>query len=70
MDTHTDPATPLAGLTPIERLRIVTLVEAARLSGVSKDTLLRHHRDKLVRLSPRRLGIRVGDALMLAEKSA
>jgi hypothetical protein len=70
MDTPTDPAKPFAGLTPIERLRIVTLVEAAQLSGVSKDTLLRHHRDKLVRLSPRRLGIRVGDALMLSEDTA
>jgi hypothetical protein len=52
-------------LTLIERLRIVPLVEAARLSGVSEDSLKRHYPEKLIRLSPRRIGMRQGDALML-----
>ena len=54
-------------LTAIELERIVPLDEAAQLSSVSEDTLKRCHSDKLVRLSPRRLGMRVRDALMLSE---
>jgi hypothetical protein len=33
----------------VERLRIVSLAEAARLSGVSEDGLRRHHSDKFIR---------------------
>jgi hypothetical protein len=47
----------------IEMQRIVSLAEAARLRGVSLDTLRRTQRDKFVKLSPRRLGMRVFDAL-------
>ena len=54
-------------LTAIELERIVPLDEAAQLSSVSEDTLKRNPRDKLDRLSPRRLGMRVRDALMLSE---
>jgi hypothetical protein len=54
-------------LTAIELERILSLDEAAQLASVSSDTLKRNHRDKLVRLSPRRLGMRVRDALMLSE---
>ena len=46
-------------LTAIELQRIAPLSEAARLAGVSKDTLQRHHADKILKLSPRRLGMRV-----------
>jgi hypothetical protein len=53
-------------LTAIELARIAPLDEAARLSSLSEDTIKREHSDKLVRLSPRRLGMRVRDALMLA----
>ena len=49
----------------VERLRIIPLAEAARLAGISQDGLLRHYRDKIIKLSPRRLGMRQGDALML-----
>jgi hypothetical protein len=55
----------IAELPLVERLRIVPLAEAARLAGISQDGLLRHHRDKLIKLSPRRIGMRLGDALML-----
>jgi hypothetical protein len=66
---HTDkPAT--ADLPLVERLRIVSLAEAARLAGLSEDSLRRHHPDKLIRLSPRRLGMRQGDALMLNPNTA
>jgi len=54
---------PETRLTAIELERIAPLSEAARLAGVSKDTLQRHHADKILKLSPRRLGMRVRDAL-------
>jgi hypothetical protein len=44
-------------------LRIVSLDQAARLAGISRRTLMRHHRDKFIQLSPGRLGLRLGDAL-------
>jgi hypothetical protein len=46
-----------------ERFRIVPLQEAARLRGVSIDTLKRYHRHQFVRLSERRLGMRLADVL-------
>jgi len=52
-------------LSVIELQRIVPLAEAARLSSLSPDSLMRHYRDKLIQLSPRRFGMRVGDALQL-----
>jgi hypothetical protein len=53
-------------LSPLELLRIVEMPEAERLSSLSEDTLLREHRDKVIPLSKRRNGMRVGHALMLA----
>jgi hypothetical protein len=52
-------------LTAIELHRIVSLKEAARLRGESQDNLKRHNKDKIVRLSTRRLGMKLGHALML-----
>jgi hypothetical protein len=59
------------GLSPstIEMMRIVSLDEAARLAGVARVTLYRHHAAKFVRLSKRRVGMRVRDALMIAKKT-
>jgi hypothetical protein len=56
---------PLPELSPLEMHRVVSLNEAARLAGISDDTLRRRHPDKIVRISPRRVGMRVGDALQL-----
>ena len=53
------------GLSPLELARIVTLEEAVRLSSLSEDTWRREHPEKLVRLSDRRVGVRLRDALML-----
>jgi hypothetical protein len=47
--------------------QIVPLKEAARLRGVSEDTLVRTDPEKIIKLSPRRSGMRVGDALMLGK---
>jgi hypothetical protein len=50
--------------------RIVTLREAAQLAGCSEDTLKRRHSEKIIRLSPRRLGMRLKDALFLTDDTA
>lgn len=55
-------------MTDIELDRIVTLKQAAELMGVSIQTLRRTHRDKFIRLSPRRLGMRMRDALFLGKQ--
>jgi hypothetical protein len=54
----------------VERKRIVPIAEGARLRGVSTDTFRRTMRRKFIKLSPRRLGIRVEDALALDEGDA
>ena len=60
----------LPKLSALELQRIAPMGEASHLSGVSEDTLRRHHPDKIVKLSPRRDGMRVGDALMLNAKKS
>jgi hypothetical protein len=55
---------------PIELNRIVPMDEASKLSSLSEDTLRREHSDKIVHLSPRRDGMRVGHALMLTPKKS
>jgi hypothetical protein len=64
------PETDHTRLSAVELARIASLTEAARLAGVSKDTLQRHHADKILKLSPRRLGMRVRDALMLGTRKS
>jgi hypothetical protein len=44
----------------------VDLKEASRLSGLSIDSIKRHHKDKIIELSPRRRGMRIGAALSLS----
>ena len=50
---------------PVEMLRNAKPDEAERLSGVSWDTMTRLHGDKVVHLSGRLRGMRVGHCLML-----
>lgn len=50
---------------PVELLRIAPPKEAKQLSTLSWDTIKRDHADKIVQLSDRRVGMRVGHALML-----
>ena len=54
----------------VDVLRIVQLREAAKLSGLNPRTLARLHRDKLILIGARRLGMRVGDAIRLRLKDA
>jgi hypothetical protein len=50
----------------VELQRVVDLKEASRLSGLSIDTIKRRHASKIIELSPRRRGMRLGDALSLS----
>jgi hypothetical protein len=50
--------------------RILPMKEASKVSGLSQDSLKRHHADKIIRLGPRRLGMRARHALMLGEGNA
>jgi hypothetical protein len=50
--------------------RILTLQEAAALRCISVDTLRRNFRDRFIRLSQRRLGIRYADAIRDYEPAA
>jgi hypothetical protein len=54
----------------IEMNRIVRLSEAARLRGISPDTLERNEAEKILNLGPRCRGMRIKDALLLSERSA
>lgn len=63
-----DPTHAADRLPWIELQRIAPLSEAARLSGLSINSLKRHHRSKFIQLSERRFGMRVADALMLANE--
>jgi len=59
----------LPQLSPLELNRIARMPECESLSGTSEDSLKRNHPDKIVRIGPRCIGTRVGDALMLGAKN-
>jgi hypothetical protein len=52
-------------LDPLELRKIITLERVTELTTLSADSLKRHHSDKIKRLGPRRLGMRLGDALAI-----
>ncbi len=45
--------------------QIISLQKAEKISSLSSNSWKRHHADKVVEMSPRRLGVRLRDALML-----
>ena len=50
----------------LELERVLTIAEAEELTGLSRDSLTRHHREKIGELSPRRIGMKLKDALAIA----
>ena len=52
----------------LELERIIPLDQVSELSSESTDTIKRNHPDKIIRLSKRRLGMRLKDALRLAHR--
>jgi hypothetical protein len=61
------PAEPIQDH-PADPDAIITIPEVVKLTSLSRDTLNRHHRDKFIRLSERRFGMRRRDALMLTDR--
>jgi hypothetical protein len=53
-------------LSPLELMRVAGMAEIEQLTGLSHDTITTHYRDKLVRVSPRRIGMRIKDVLNIA----
>jgi hypothetical protein len=51
----------------IEGQRIVPLKEAARMAGVSVDTLRKHYRHLIVRVGPKRVGMKLASVLALGQ---
>lgn len=56
----------LPALTPLELRRIASLPEAAKFLSLSEDTIRRRYGKKIRQLSPRRVGIMVGDLIKIA----
>jgi hypothetical protein len=50
----------------LELERVVPLPEVERITSLSHDSLKRHHKDKIVNLSPRRVGMKLRHALAIA----
>jgi hypothetical protein len=65
-----DTTSLLASIDPVKLLQIISMPEAERLSGLSHDTLKRRHSSKIIRLSPRRVGMRLIDVLSLGEAAS
>lgn len=51
----------------LERQRLIPLAQAAEITSLSQDSLRRHHKDKIRKIGPRRLAMRLGDALDIGE---
>jgi len=51
----------------LEGERIISVVEAAEICGVSADTLRRRYGHLILNISPRRRGIRLRDVLSIGQ---
>jgi hypothetical protein len=45
-------------------------ITVEKITSLSRDSVCRNHRDKVVDLGPRRVGMRLGDALAIARSRA
>jgi hypothetical protein len=52
----------------IELQRVITLREAAGIAGISLDTIRRRYPQIIIKLSPRRVGVRLRDVLAIGER--
>jgi hypothetical protein len=50
----------------LELESIIPLPKVEKITNLSRDGLQRHHPSKIVRLSPRRVGMKLRDALAIA----
>lgn len=58
------------GLSSLELERIIPLAEVSRLTSISVDTIERHHAHLIRRLSVRRRGMKLRDAIRIGEDAA
>jgi hypothetical protein len=49
----------------LELERVLPLSEVEQITSLSHDSIVRHHRARIVELSPRRRGMRLKDALAI-----
>jgi hypothetical protein len=49
----------------LELERIIPLAEVEKITSLSHDSLGRHHKDKIIHLSPRRRGMKLRDVLAI-----
>jgi hypothetical protein len=49
-------------------MRIISIKQAAQLAGVSERTLKDSHPDKVIQISPGRIGMRLRDALRIKDR--
>lgn len=54
----------------IELQRVIPLKQAAEVGGVSADTIRRNYPNLIIKLSPRRVGVRLCDALRIGQPAA
>jgi hypothetical protein len=54
-------------LTELELRRVLLLSEVTAFTTLSADSLKRNHSDKILRLGPRRLGMRLADVLAIGD---
>jgi hypothetical protein len=54
----------------LELRRVLPLEQVTEITNLSRDTLRRNFQDKIIRLSPRRLGMRLSDALAIGKPAA
>ena len=52
-------------LSAFELERVISLAEATELTGLSRDSLQRHYAHLIRRLSPRRVGMKLRDAISI-----
>jgi hypothetical protein len=50
----------------LELERVLSMSEVEEITSLSVDSLNRHHKEKIVELSPRRRGMKLKDALAIA----
>jgi hypothetical protein len=50
--------------------RVVPLAQASEIVNLSVDTIRRRYPEKIIKLSPRRLGMRLRDALAIGEPTS
>jgi hypothetical protein len=67
MHKRTDSQAPT--LSALERERIVSIAEAARLTSLSQDVVRRRFRDQIIRLSERRCGLKLGVVLDIGNEA-